>query len=664
MPTRAPVPASRSARRLTCALYGATTSTSLERELCDLPVLVDPRTSRARSAARRERRRPRPPPRRSSGCRRARRRRTTGRCRRSPSTPTSAWCSRPAFDVEPALVEQLRRERADRSAPAATSRAGRCRGRAGSSGARRARARSAETSTPSGWLPFCGCSSCCGSPSSTMLSRGCRHGERRWPATSGPPRPRTARPPHAANSGRAQSHAVPPSTSTSADRRAHDAPRRCRRSPRSHRRWLVVLVVALVPQRAPCARLLRRARARASSRLRITLWLVAVTPTSCPARPARRSSARRCTSCPSPAGPGWRGRCRRVDRRRRTAKLDALVVVRLRRTCPTRSRGGVAQEQRARDLRSRRRSVRPAPRPRRRSGPAPPRAPRVWTCDARTPPSGCTSACACPFLHVDGPSRRGRPRRPRRTSLRRELQLGSSPDLHLLRRVAVAIDDGARRLPVFLLSTTSTRSTNSRPATAWGSSSRSSSASRAAGSTPTTRLVLAPMPVEQVGEQPPRLLLVVSASARPSDVRRAVARAALRVRCCSLARASLDGSGVSSTGRGTVGARCIASARSRLQPVAQSQRRDAVVAVVALDRVAHAPAAVALDASELERVLDRAQARPGVRERHVAREAVERLEVLDRVALDAGAQPLAHDGVEIDEALGAQQPSSSASRVA
>ena len=41
-----------------------------------------------------------------------------------------------------------------------------------------------------------------------------------------------------------------------------------------------------------------------SSKFRMTLWLLAVTPTLFPARTAHRSFVRRCTSCQHPAAPG------------------------------------------------------------------------------------------------------------------------------------------------------------------------------------------------------------------------------------------------------------------------------------------------------------------------------------------------------------------------
>ncbi len=153
--------------------------------------------------------------------------------------------------------------------------------------------------------PFCGCSSCCGSPSSTMLFARLRRRRARWRATSGRPRRRRARRRRSANSGRAQSHAVPPSTFAVAGLQRRRAPRRCRRGPSmasgssasSRRR-------SCAPSRTSSA-LRRRPSPTASSRLRMTLWLVAVTPTFLPACDERADHlARRCTSCPSPAAPG------------------------------------------------------------------------------------------------------------------------------------------------------------------------------------------------------------------------------------------------------------------------------------------------------------------------------------------------------------------------
>ena len=68
-------------------------------------------------------------------------------------------------------------------------------------------------SEPSGWLPFCGCSNCCGSPSRTRLfpagAQARTLASDIWPASS---TKRTST--ESLNSSRDQSHGVPPSTFT------------------------------------------------------------------------------------------------------------------------------------------------------------------------------------------------------------------------------------------------------------------------------------------------------------------------------------------------------------------------------------------------------------------------------------------------------------------
>ena len=58
----------------------------------------------------------------------------------------------------------------------------------------------------------------------------------------------------------------------------------------------------------------------------------------------------------------------------------------------------------------------------------------------------------------------------------------------------------------------------------------------------------------------------------------------------------------------------------------------------------------------LERELDLLALQRRLVKIDVANEAVERLELFDRVALDAGSQRLSEHRVEVDEAFGAQQP--------
>ncbi len=59
--------------------------------------------------------------------------------------------------------------------------------------------------------------------------------------------------------------------------------------------------------------------------------------------------------------------------------------------------------------------------------------------------------------------------------------------------------------------------------------------------------------------------------------------------------------------------------------------------------------------SRLETAFHLAQAEARRLQRNLAREAVERLELLDGVALDTGDQSLAHDFEQIDEVPAAQQ---------
>ena len=104
------------------------------------------------------------------GARRARRRATAGRCHRAVDAGASSrWRARCGSRLEPAVVEDLRGERAhvrmrrqvvSRNRPAV----------GGIVAASPRTCASAERSAPGGWLPWSGWSSCCGSPSRTRLS--------------------------------------------------------------------------------------------------------------------------------------------------------------------------------------------------------------------------------------------------------------------------------------------------------------------------------------------------------------------------------------------------------------------------------------------------------------------------------------------------------------
>src|SRR5690606_25171956 len=91
-----------------------------------------------------------------------------------------------------------------------------------------------------------------------------------------------------------------------------------------------------------------------------------------------------------------------------------------------------------------------------------------------------------------------------------------------------------------------------------------------------------------------------------------------------------------------------------LEPVAQPGRRDAVLAVVALDGLDVRREARVVGLARLDGPLDRAAARGRGAQVLLALEAEERLELLDRIALDARFERVLDDGVEVDEELGAQ----------
>jgi len=164
---------------------------------------------------------------------------------------------------------------------------------------------------------------------------------------------------------------------------------------------------------------------------------------------------------------------------------------------------------------------------------------------------------------------------------------------------------------------------------------------------------LAPMPVEHVGQQPDRLLpggallaIFGHAFEQPAG-QLGCARLALPHRRAGIARL------IGRAGdRGAAGDQLPAQA---FEPFAQRQRRKAVVAIVGLDG-ARAVVVLGQRRPQLEAALDHPQRASRLLERLLALEAVEGLERLDRVLLDAGPQRLANHRVEVDEAAGAQQP--------
>src|SRR5258705_4255268 len=89
-------------------------------------------------------------------------------------------------------------------------------------------------------------------------------------------------------------------------------------------------------------------------------------------------------------------------------------------------------------------------------------------------------------------------------------------------------------------------------------------------------------------------------------------------------------------------------------PIAQRPGREAIVAVVGLDD-SRAVVPGGGRGAQLEAALDDTQGDAGPVQRLLAFEAVQRLEPLDRVLLDAGSQRLPHGGLQIHETSRPQQ---------
>ena len=92
-----------------------------------------------------------------------------------------------------------------------------------------------------------------------------------------------------------------------------------------------------------------------------------------------------------------------------------------------------------------------------------------------------------------------------------------------------------------------------------------------------------------------------------------------------------------------------------LQPLGEAQGRQAVVPVVTLDPGAQGVRRVVRRAGLQPRLEPDERPRRG-RQIDVPHEVVERLQLLDRVALDRRAQPLPHNAVQVDEDAPAEQP--------
>ena len=168
---------------------------------------------------------------------------------------------------------------------------------------------------------------------------------------------------------------------------------------------------------------------------------------------------------------------------------------------------------------------------------------------------------------------------------------------------------------------------------------------------PPARLVFAPMPVEQVREQPPPVLFVVlirerlwNAHQQPltqgCDALSAVVQFLRRVPI--LRRRPWHGC-----------ARRLQVSSELFQPVSKAKGGDAVILVVAFDGLPDFYRN-RVRALQLKRLLHHEQRSIGIDQRNGAVEAVEHFQVLDRVALDPGAQALPHHSIEVNEAFGAE----------
>ena len=170
---------------------------------------------------------------------------------------------------------------------------------------------------------------------------------------------------------------------------------------------------------------------------------------------------------------------------------------------------------------------------------------------------------------------------------------------------------------------------------------------------PPRGLLLPPVPAEEMGEEPPGVLLRRSlgpvgrhSRQEPVGERPGAALVLLRLAFGLLGLRRRAGEGDATP---------LHLGAEALEPAPELQRRDAVVAVVAL----HVGAKLGLQRvrlAELEGALHRVERGRGLPEVHVAAEAVEGLQGLDGVALDAGPEGVLHDAVEVHEELGPEHP--------
>ena len=177
---------------------------------------------------------------------------------------------------------------------------------------------------------------------------------------------------------------------------------------------------------------------------------------------------------------------------------------------------------------------------------------------------------------------------------------------------------------------------------------------------PPERLVLAPVPAEQLGQQPGRPLLVGRRRGGEVDaleIARQRGHHLGDLGGAPLGLGRLGGLGLQGRARDLHAEPLPEVEPPGLEPVAEEPRAHDVVAVVALDAAEDLVADEALGGgAAAEPGLELDDAAPGILQGDLAGEAVEGLEALDRVALDAGADPLPDDAVEVDEDAAAEQP--------
>jgi hypothetical protein len=168
---------------------------------------------------------------------------------------------------------------------------------------------------------------------------------------------------------------------------------------------------------------------------------------------------------------------------------------------------------------------------------------------------------------------------------------------------------------------------------------------------PPGRFQFPPMPVHEMGEEPPGLLLVAAVGARCRHVGREGFHHRLHAPSPLVDR-----------GRGSSVRRLWARygrtlpfdvGPQLLEPPPKLAGRLTVVAVVALDRCPHLGRDGARG-TELQGTFDNAEVGSGICKGHRSCEPIEGLEVFDRVLLDARVQRMLDDGVKVHEALGAE----------